>query len=163
MQVLDRSDAERILGRNTIGRLGCYVPTEDRVYVVPISYRLAGQTAYFGCLPGKKVDCLVAHPSGVCLEVDQISDEQDWVSVIATGICEQLKGFDYYAEERRAIGRASRGPLRWTFLDDNSPSGHKLVLFALRIEEITGRRDSWWAIPEHFLSETLRFDPERGH
>ena len=148
MQILTKRSAERILARNTMGRLGCYSPKDDRTYVVPISYRLRGETAYFGCLPGQKLDYLRAHPTGVCLEVDQVTNEQDWVSVIAIGHVQELSGYEYLVEQPAAIGRAGRGPLRWTFLDDSDPRGHRLALWGLRIEEITGRRDVWWAAPE---------------
>lgn len=148
MQTLNRADAKRILAHHTIGRLGCFSPEEDKVYIVPISYRVRGQTVYFSCLPGQKVDFLRAHPKGVCLEVDHIRDEQDWVSVVAMGYVQELSGFEYLIEERPAVGRANSGPLRWNYLDDTEPRGHRLLLFGLRVEQITGRRDCWWAVPE---------------
>jgi nitroimidazol reductase NimA-like FMN-containing flavoprotein (pyridoxamine 5'-phosphate oxidase superfamily) len=148
VQTLSKMSAEHFLVRNTIGRLGCYSPEEKRVYVVPISYRFRGQTAYFGCLPGRKLDYLRAHPAGVCLEVDQVNDEQDWVSVVATGQFQELSGYEYVIEQPAAVARAGHGPLRWTFLTDGNVRGHELILCGLRIQEITGRRDSWWAAPE---------------
>jgi nitroimidazol reductase NimA-like FMN-containing flavoprotein (pyridoxamine 5'-phosphate oxidase superfamily) len=153
VQILDRSSAESILARSRYGRLGCLSPGKDTVYVVPISYRLRGQTAYFGSLPGQKLDYIRANPNGVCLEVDQITDEQDWVSVVATGRVEELSGFEYLAEQPAAVGRAARGPLRWTFRDEGQVSGHRLVLCGLRIEDISGRRDCWWSVPESLPAE----------
>jgi hypothetical protein len=84
----------------------------------------------------------------VCLEVDHVSDDQDWVSVIATGHVDELTGYEYFIEQTAAFARVGQGPLRWSLLDDSSPRGHNLLLFGLRIEEVTGRRDCWWSIPD---------------
>jgi nitroimidazol reductase NimA-like FMN-containing flavoprotein (pyridoxamine 5'-phosphate oxidase superfamily) len=152
MNTLSKTSAERFLAHNSVGRLGCYSPQDDQMYVVPISYRVRGQTVYFGCLLGRKLDCLRAHPAGVCLEVDQVTNEHDWISVVVTGRFEELSGFEYLVEQPAAIARAGSGPLRAAYLDDTA-RGHGLVLCALRIEYITGRRDVSWTMPDQLLSE----------
>ncbi|HVA23923.1 MAG TPA: pyridoxamine 5'-phosphate oxidase family protein, partial [Chloroflexota bacterium] len=115
MKLLDHAAAVEVLAREDrgrgYGRLGCFSPSRDEVYVVPVSYRFQDSTAYFACLPGQTLDYLRAHPAGVCLEVDDIDDESDWVSVIATGRVEELSGMEYEAERQLAVSRAADGPL----------------------------------------------------
>jgi len=147
MKVLDHAAAVEVLAREDhgrgYGRLGCFSPSKDEVYVVPVSYRFEGDSAYFACLPGQTIEYLRAHPTGVCLEVDDIDDESDWVSVIATGHFEELFGREYQAERQLASSRALDGPLRDRFKERPSQARSDLILCALRIERISGRRDQW--------------------
>jgi nitroimidazol reductase NimA-like FMN-containing flavoprotein (pyridoxamine 5'-phosphate oxidase superfamily) len=144
MYELRRDACESLLARNTVGRLGCYSPVEDQVYVVPVSYDFHDGTIYFGSIGGEKIDYLRAHPHGICFEVDDVDDALNWTSVIVRGDFEELQGADREAEKQAALARAERGPMHWIF-DADVPERARdaIVIGAIRIRDISGRRERW--------------------
>jgi nitroimidazol reductase NimA-like FMN-containing flavoprotein (pyridoxamine 5'-phosphate oxidase superfamily) len=148
MQELTQQDAERILARNHHGRLACFSPSQDSSYVVPLSYAYHDGSIYFATLPGRKLDFLREHPRGVCFEVDEITNEQTWLSVVATGTFVEVQGEEREDEAASAIGRALHGGLRSSFYTDSVKSDwqraeQQLQICALRVTSMTARQDSW--------------------
>ncbi|HEU0168013.1 MAG TPA: pyridoxamine 5'-phosphate oxidase family protein, partial [Chloroflexota bacterium] len=144
MESLSREESEAILKRNEIGRLGCFSPSANATYVVPISYEYAHGAVFFACLPGLKLAYLVEHPEGVCLEVEEVDAEQNWDTVLVIGTYTRLTGHEQLLRWLPAIGRVGRGPLRTLFhAQAAAASGAELVLCALRPTSISGRRDRW--------------------
>ncbi|HLG68938.1 MAG TPA: pyridoxamine 5'-phosphate oxidase family protein [Chloroflexota bacterium] len=148
MQELTRQDAERILARNHHGRLAVYSPSQDTSYIVPMSYAYRDGSIYFGTLSGRKLTFLREHPRGVCFEVDEITNDETWLSVIATGAFEEVQGPEREEEVASAIERALRGPLRTSLYTDNIQSDwqraeRQLHICALRITDLTARQDRW--------------------
>jgi uncharacterized protein len=86
MEQLTHQDGERILERNHLGRLACYSPSQDTSYIVPVTYAYHGGSIYLAMLPGQKLNFLREHPQGVSFEVDEITNDETWLSVIATGV-----------------------------------------------------------------------------
>lgn len=144
MQPLIAEDARRFLDQHRVGRLGCFSPSANRSYVVPVSYWSREGIVYFVSLEGQKVRYLREHPEGVCLEVDEVDDEQNWISVIATGSFEELRGAQRREIETSALFRAASGPLRFALAEADiyRPPEHA-VIWALHVEEVTGRREKW--------------------
>ena len=144
MDILSRRTSEEILRRNEIGRLGCYSPQAGQTYVVPISYRYAGGSVYFACLPGQKLEYVKEHPTGVCLEVEEVDDHQEWLTVIATGTVSEASGWEQVEQGLASVRRVARGPLRTQF-SAALPAGSmdELVLFVLRPRSVSGRKDRW--------------------
>ncbi len=146
---LERDECERILERHAYGRLACFSPSNNETYIVPVSYTYHDGSLYFASIQGQKLRYLREHPDGVAIEVDEIDDEQDWFTVIATGRYEELEGAESTAEEADALRRAEHGPLRFFFEPDSLAEGvvGPLVLSALRIGKLTGRKDRWsWGV-----------------
>jgi nitroimidazol reductase NimA-like FMN-containing flavoprotein (pyridoxamine 5'-phosphate oxidase superfamily) len=150
MQELTWQDAERILERNHRGRLACFSPTHDRTYVVPMSYRFHDGSIYLAMMPGQKLDFLHEHPQGVSFEVDEITNDETWLSVVATGVFVDIKGSEREDEEAAATARVMRGPLRSVFYESRggisqvlSVNPDKLQLGAIRITNLTARQDNW--------------------
>ncbi|HEY8695489.1 MAG TPA: pyridoxamine 5'-phosphate oxidase family protein [Chloroflexota bacterium] len=150
MQELTRQDAERILERNHHGRLACYSPSHDTSYVVPISYSYHDGSIYLALLAGQKLDFLREHPRGVCFEVDEITNDETWLSVIATGVFAEIGGPERTQEELAAIQRLLHGPLRATFYERQAGDGltlkldgSKLQVGAIRVTTLTARQDRW--------------------
>ena len=87
------SDDEKtaLLLRRRLGRLGCTV--DGFPYVVPINYVFDGENIYSHSLPGTKIDALRMNPNA-CLQVDEISDEFHWQSVMAVGDYEEITSDD---------------------------------------------------------------------
>lgn len=70
-----------------LGRLACAL--EDQPYVVPISFVVSDELVYSFSLPGQKIDWMRHNPR-VCLEVDDVRQADQWVSVVAQGCYEEL-------------------------------------------------------------------------
>jgi len=141
---LSRKGCEALLQRNSYGRLGCYSPSEQQVYVVPISYDFHDGSIYFSSIEGDKIEYLRSHPNGICLEVDEIDDGLNWMSVIVRGNFEELSGGDRAVERAAALRRAEKGPLRYLFDPDVADQAkNTLVIGALRIKQLSGRRQRW--------------------
>jgi len=140
MHELRQDACEALLARNTFGRLGCYSPSEDQVYVVPISYCFHDGAIFFSSITGEKVEYLRAHPRGICLEVDDVDDGLNWSSVIVRGDFEELQGGDWAAEKPAALRRAEHGPLRYLFdADVPMKARNALIVGRLAIREMSGR------------------------
>lgn len=86
--VLSEAEAQGLIARGKIGRLGCIVAGEP--YVVPINYFFEAGAIYSHSLPGSKIDALRAQPRA-CLQVDDIATDFDWRSVIAFGNYEEIR------------------------------------------------------------------------
>lgn len=148
MQQLTEHDGERILARNHYGRLACYSPSQDKAYIVPMSYAYHDGSIYFGTLAGQKLTFLREHPEGISFEVDEITNDQTWLSVIATGTFFELDGAERDQEIPSAIARAMHGPLRNSLYTDPIETGWQraeqhLRICALRINSLTARQDQW--------------------
>ena len=152
MRELTWQDAEHILARNHYGRLACYSPSRETSYIAPMSYAYHDGSIYLGTLRGQKLEFLREHPQGVCFEVDEVTNDQTWLSVIATGTFVEIEGPERDEEAPAAIGRALHGPLRTSLYSDSvltdwERAELRLQLGALRITSLTGREDSWsWKV-----------------
>ena len=140
---LTSAECEEFLRDSTVGRLGC--AHKGQPYIVPISL-------YFGreerCLygfstVGRKIEWMRENPS-VCVEVDAISDQYQWTSVLVMGRYEELGASD---EQRRARQRALdlfQGQSRWWLpggakLDSGAEHG-SAVVYRIHISSVSGRR-----------------------
>jgi len=86
---MSREECLRVLAGARLARLAC--ANENQPYVVPVSLAYDEAT---GCLygfttPGQKIEWMRANPL-VCVEVDEVMAQDEWVSVIAKGRYEEL-------------------------------------------------------------------------
>jgi nitroimidazol reductase NimA-like FMN-containing flavoprotein (pyridoxamine 5'-phosphate oxidase superfamily) len=93
---LTKEEIEDVLLSNVVGRIGCH--TQQKMYIVPISYAYDGESVLGHTVPGLKIDLLRLNPE-CCFEVDVLKDLANWKSVLAWGTFEELKG--QQAEEAR--------------------------------------------------------------
>lgn len=86
---MSRAECLRILAGARLARLACV--HENQPYVVPVclAYDEASGCLYGFTTPGQKVEWMRANPL-VCVEVDEIAADDQWVSVIAIGRYEEL-------------------------------------------------------------------------
>jgi uncharacterized protein len=86
---LSREECLRVLARARLARLAC--THENQPYVIPVylAYDEAFECLYGFTTPGQKVEWMRANPL-VCVEVDEIGDFDQWVSVIVIGRYEEL-------------------------------------------------------------------------
>lgn len=89
---MSREDCLRVLAGGRLARLAC--AHENQPYVVPVylAYDLqpGGKPCLYGfTTPGRKIEWMRANPL-VCIEVDDVTAHDQWVSVIAFGRYEEL-------------------------------------------------------------------------
>ncbi len=162
---LTQEEAIRILERNRYGRLACYSPSREESYVLPLSYLYHDGSIYLALAPGLKLDILREHPAGVCFEVDEIDDERNWYSVIATGFFSELEGEEQVRERPAALDRARHGPLRESLNGSRTQTiSYELgtaplpfTLGAVRVHRLSGRKDRWsWEADFPLMIERVR-------
>ncbi len=84
---LSEQQANEVLGRVGYGHLGCSL--NDRPYVVPVHYAFDEGTIFIYTTEGKKAAMLRENPN-VCLQVEEVVNNEDWRSVIVEGVAEDI-------------------------------------------------------------------------
>ena len=89
---MSREECLLVLGRARIARLAC--ARENQPYIVPVTMAFYEPFPGEGCLygfttRGQKLEWMRANPL-VCVEVDEVKANDQWVSVIAFGHFEEL-------------------------------------------------------------------------
>jgi nitroimidazol reductase NimA-like FMN-containing flavoprotein (pyridoxamine 5'-phosphate oxidase superfamily) len=135
---LNQPEIKKILADNTLGRLGCI--SDGEPYVVPVYYHFDGESIYIHSLPGKKIEALRKH-HGACLLVDEIEDPYRWRSVIAYGDYEEIT--DEQVRERKLLELFRRLPHLSPVESKMSKDDRNMLLFRLRLRQITGVREAW--------------------
>ncbi len=138
IEAIGNREAQAMLRRNLIGHLGCNVDGEP--YVLPINYIYDGDCVFIHSLPGRKINALRDDPR-CCLQVEEIRDEYNWRSVIAFGRYEEITN----AEEReRILGALYKRFPHLTPVESGMTKGlPEIIVFRLRVEQITGVSEDW--------------------
>jgi nitroimidazol reductase NimA-like FMN-containing flavoprotein (pyridoxamine 5'-phosphate oxidase superfamily) len=126
-------EARELLLKQNIGRLGCC--HYDMPYVVPVNYFFEGEDIYIHSLPGRKIQTMRANPY-VCLQVDEIEDTFNWLSVIAFGQFEEV--YDTTERDRIMAAMFQRFPHLTPVESKAGDSMSEVIVFRIRIERITG-------------------------
>ncbi len=89
IQVEELSNAEinQILRCVGYGHLAC--SRDNQPYVVPVHYAFLKGEIFIYTTEGKKFEIIQANPL-VCLQVEEVTDNQHWASVIVEGVAEQI-------------------------------------------------------------------------
>jgi nitroimidazol reductase NimA-like FMN-containing flavoprotein (pyridoxamine 5'-phosphate oxidase superfamily) len=80
-------EIENLLDRVRYGHLGC--ANHNHPYVVPVHFAYDDRTIYIYTTEGKKSDMIDAN-SEVCLQVEEVIDDENWTSVVVVGDAEKL-------------------------------------------------------------------------
>ena len=132
---LKHEQALEIMAEKRVGRLGCIA--NDEPYVVPINYYYDDGFVYSHSLPGLKISALRQNPRG-CLQVDQITSDLNWRSVLAFGSFEEITETDLRASViNRLLGECPNlTPVESQIaMDGGSP---QVIAYRLRIDRVTG-------------------------
>ncbi len=81
------TQCQEFLSRSEFGRLGC--TKDNQPFVVPISFAYESDRLYGFTTLGRKVEWMRANPK-VCVEVDEITTNSNWISVILNGRYQEL-------------------------------------------------------------------------
>ncbi|MHB8618763.1 MAG: pyridoxamine 5'-phosphate oxidase family protein [Chloroflexota bacterium] len=112
---LSEDESLAVLRQIGYGRLALVTP--EGPYAVPMLFRVDERTLVFYTLPGRKLDALRQHPSGVTMEVDDIDSTSAWRSVMVVGRFEeesvaQREGLEReFATRRQAYARVALAAL----------------------------------------------------
>ena len=96
---LNDSDCREVLSRISIARLGCSL--DDQPYVIPVGIAYEADNIYVFSTMGQKIKWMRSNPK-VCVQVDEILGQSDWVSVIANGEFQELPEPQFEEERSRA-------------------------------------------------------------
>ncbi len=137
LRMLDRAAIERILARNTVGRIA--YAYHGRVDVEPIHYVYADGWIYGRTSTGAKLGA-IAHNRFVAFEVDETRDLFEWSSVVVKGAFYELSA-DASERERVAWEHGVallRQLLPETFTAED-PVPFRQTLFRISARTATGR------------------------
>ena len=84
---LEEEQIEKILCRNVLGHLGCH--DEYDSYVYPVNFVYDGKSIICHSQPGSKIDVMRLNKR-ICLQVDEIKDFANWVSVMVLGQYQEI-------------------------------------------------------------------------
>jgi nitroimidazol reductase NimA-like FMN-containing flavoprotein (pyridoxamine 5'-phosphate oxidase superfamily) len=96
---MTQEECRASLASASLGRLGCSL--DNQPYVVPIYFAYEPDYVYALSTLGQKTEWMRANPK-VCLEVDEIANQFQWTSVVATGRYQELPEPQYTAEREHA-------------------------------------------------------------
>lgn len=137
LRMLDRPGIERILSRNSVGRIA--FAFHDRVDVEPINYVYADGWIYGRTSTGAKLGT-IAHNRFVAFEVDETRGLFDWSSVVVKGAFYELSP-DASPQEREVWEKGVellRQLLPETLTTDD-PVPFRQTLFRISARTATGR------------------------
>jgi nitroimidazol reductase NimA-like FMN-containing flavoprotein (pyridoxamine 5'-phosphate oxidase superfamily) len=132
-----------VLQQTHVGRLAC--ARDSQPYIVPISFYFDSYETclYSFSMVGQKIHWMRDNPR-VCVEVDDVSDRFNWISVVLTGLYEELRDATEAARaKRRAMKLFEEQPEFWL------PGAAKLasgtdrsiaVVYRIQIVTMSGRR-----------------------
>ena len=86
---LNNEEIEELLQNNNMGRIGC--SSGRKTYVVPVNYVYDGKSIIAHSVEGMKIKMMRVNPA-VCFEVDEITTNTHWKSVIAWGTYPEITG-----------------------------------------------------------------------
>ncbi len=142
-------ECRTVLARTNVARLAC--ARDNQPYIVPIHIDLDGEYLYGYSSQGLKIEWMRQNPL-VCVEIDELSPQTHWASVVVFGRYEELPHEPGYEDLRRVAHRLfQRHPMWWqpasVPLAEQGP--RPPVVFRIWIRRVTGRRGSDDAVQTH--------------
>jgi nitroimidazol reductase NimA-like FMN-containing flavoprotein (pyridoxamine 5'-phosphate oxidase superfamily) len=142
-------ECREMLARTNIARLACV--RNNQPYVVPIHVDLDQEFLYSFATQGLKIDWMRQNPL-VCLEIDELSPQTHWASVVVFGRYEELPPLPEYEDLRRVAEQLfQRHPMWWqpTSVPLAGHAQRMSIVFRIRIDRMTGRRGSDDGLKRH--------------
>ena len=87
VEEMNNEQIKEVLRRVGYGHLG--LARGSHPYVVPIHYAYDGVHIYIYTTEGKKTEIIRANPE-ICLQVEEVTDEKSWQSVIVHGNAQEI-------------------------------------------------------------------------
>ncbi len=143
VEELNFNESVEILNQKRMGRLACSL--NNQPYIVPLNFVFDGkQHIYAFSTVGQKIKWMRENPL-VCIEIDNIENQNDWTTIIIYGRYEELPDEPEFFESRtQAHELLSKYPMWWqpafAAEDKHAESTEDPVYFRISIEKITGHR-----------------------
>jgi len=143
---ISQPECEQLLSRVSFGRLACSL--NDQPYVVPVCFAYEPEWLYVFSTLGKKIEWMRQNPK-VCLQVDEIANPSNWISVVINGTYLELREPQYTVEKEQARKHLAQ-LLQWWLApmaerrEQTSDLSIQPVFFRINIESMSGLR----GIPE---------------
>lgn len=139
---LTPSECAEVLQRASVGRLAC--ARDGQPYIVPIHFSFDPEQAciYSFSTVGQKISWMRDNPR-VCMEIDDVTDKDHWLSVVVFGRYEELPTSPGEPEPRqRAQDLFQQRPEWWlpAAAKVDSRERDAFVVYRIQIERLTGRR-----------------------
>ena len=139
IEEMNDDEIRETLGRLNYAHLACCM--DNLPYVVPVHYSYDGEYVYIYTTEGKKAEMVSANPE-ICLQAEDVVNNEDWVSVIVFGRAEQLmdegersSALDRILEVNPRLTPAVS--IRWM---DSWVRENVEVIYRIRPRKMTGRR-----------------------
>ena len=152
MEINEMSSEEcsTFLARACLGRLGCSL--ENQPYVIPIHFAYEKNYLYVFSTFGQKVKWMRANPK-VCVQTDEIQNQNEWISVIVNGEYEELPEPQYTTERKHASSLLAKRNHWWlnAFGERQMRVVERAIdplFFRIRIQSMSGLRASEEKRPE---------------
>ena len=139
---LNEIECREILSRASMARLGCSL--NDQPYVIQVGIACEDDSIYVFSTFGQKIKWMRSNPK-VCVQVDEVRGQSDWVSVIANGEYQELPEPQFEDERNRARKLFQQRHHWWL----NAMAERRIRLrdeeitplfFRIRISSVTGLR-----------------------
>ena len=140
VNAIDEKECRAVLARASLGRLGCSL--DGQPYVLPVCFAFESDYLYVLSTFGQKIEWMRANPK-VCIQVDEIASDSEWVSVIVNGRYQELVEPQYDDERARARSLLEKRHLWWQtpFAERQLREGDTLIgpiFFRVLIDSLTG-------------------------
>lgn len=144
MSEMTEKECRAALARCSIGRIGCSL--DNQPYVVPVYFAYEPDYFYVLSTLGQKIEWMRTNPK-VCVQVDEIKSQWEWVSVIASGTYEELPEPRYSAERAHARSLLQKQHRWWlnALAERQTKSNDPLIeplFFRIHVDSMTGLRAS---------------------
>ena len=140
IQEMTAPECRAMLAGRKIARLAC--ARNNQPYVVPVQLDFDGEFFYGYSTVGLKVEWMRENPL-VCLEIDTITSQVEWETVVVFGQYEELPPTPENEELRRVADRLFQEHPMWWEPASVPVAGQQPrspVVFRIRITSVTGRR-----------------------
>jgi nitroimidazol reductase NimA-like FMN-containing flavoprotein (pyridoxamine 5'-phosphate oxidase superfamily) len=135
-------ECNEVLWRAKFGRLAC--ARDNQPYVVPLNFSFDGADYLYGFTTfGEKVEWMRANPL-VCFEVDEVTNHNQWLSVIVFGRYEELPDKPEFESAREHAYQFLQKRVMWwepAYISQkhrDSPHSLTPIFFRIKIEQVTG-------------------------
>jgi nitroimidazol reductase NimA-like FMN-containing flavoprotein (pyridoxamine 5'-phosphate oxidase superfamily) len=140
IQEMTERECHAMLAAKNIARLAC--ARDNQPYIIPIHVDFEDGYLYSFATSGQKVEWMRQNPL-VCLEIDELTTQTQWASVVVFGHYEELPLTPEYADSRRVAERLfQRHPIWWepASVPLASSEPRTPIVFRIRVGRVSGRR-----------------------
>jgi hypothetical protein len=141
---MTEDECRQALARLSYGRLGC--ARDNQPYVVPIYFSYDGRHLYGFSTPGQKIEWMRSNPL-ICLEVDERTSHDQWMSVVVSGRYQELPDTPEFAADRVQAQQALRQHATWWEYASIPAAEWRrkavpftAIFYRIHIEQLTGHR-----------------------